>query len=316
MENQNNFAAQVAASEKAQQHAQEIQQSRVGGLGGSDAALILKIGESGLAALSATDHKRLAVMLGKTEPDNWAGNAFTNAGHLFEDWAENYLPWGACGYEREKVLSRPLARNFKVFAHADFVTGENHEAVIECKFSRQSTERVITEYWAQLQWYYMLGAKYVSVFHGQGAPDPFEVFGTKLETIGRHEMTIEILLAGIKTLDDAISDGWLPDVVDKVVVSDTPEIVQNAFGKMAEVKAEKKALDAEEAEAKAVLIKYIECFGLSGIVANDGSKHQVIYTKAGVTKTLDTSKLLEDYPAIDLGKYYKITKRAASITFK
>lgn len=314
MENQNNFAAQVAASEKAQKHAQEIQQTRIGGLGGSDATLILKIGESGLAALSATDHKRLCIMMGKTEPDNWAGNAFTNAGHLFEDWAEQNIPWGDKGYEREKILSQPLARNFKVFAHADFV--EFGEVVTECKFVQGTTQNCATKYAAQLQWYYMLGAKDVVLFHGSGTADPFEVWETNTLPIARDEQIITYLLAGIKTLDEAISGGWEPEVIDKVVVSDTPEIVQNAFEKMAEVKAKKKALDAEEAEAKAVLMEYIEGFGLSGIVASDGSKHQIIYTKAGVTKTLDTGKLLEDYPAIDLGKYYKLTKRAASITFK
>ena len=316
METKTDFAAQVAASEKAQAHAQEIQQSRVGGLGGSDASLILKIGESGLAALSATDHKRLAVMLGKTEPDNWTGNAFTNAGHLFEDWAENYLPWGACGYEREKVLSKPLARNFKIFAHADFVTGENHEAVIECKFSQQPTARVINEYWAQLQWYYMLGAKYVSIFHGQGTPDPFDVAETKLEPIQRSQDTIEILLAGIKTLDDAISDGWLPEVADKVTTDDVPEVVARAFETMQSIKEQQKALADAEKEAKKTLLEYIEGFGITGIVATDGSKHQIIYSKPSIAKTFDAAAFAAAHPEIDLTPFYKETKRAASITFK
>lgn len=313
METKNDFAAQVAANEKAQAHAQEIQQTRVGGLGGSDAAILLKIGKEGLAALTATDHKRLCVMMGLTPPDNFGGNAYTNAGHLFEDWAEKNIPWGGGNYEREKVLTQPLAHNFKVFAHADFVT---NGVVVECKFVQGTTQNCATKYAAQLQWYYMLGAKDVRLFHGTGTAEPFEVWDTTVRIIERDDQTINYILAGIKTLDEAISGGWKPEVIDKVVVSDTPEVVQNAFEKMAEVKAKKKALDAEEADAKAVLMEYIEGFGLSGIVAGDGSKHQVIYTKAGVTKTLDTAKLLEDHPAIDLGKYYKTAKRSSSITFK
>lgn len=314
MENQNNFAAQVAASEKAQQHAQEIQQTRIGGLGGSDAALIFKIGESGLAALSATDHKRLAVMLGKTEPDNWAGNAFTNAGHLFEDWAEKVIPWGDKGYEREKVLSQPLARNFKVFAHADFV--EFGEVVTECKFSQNPTERVINQYWAQFQWYYMLGAKDVVLFHGSGTADPFEVLETYAKPIQRNETAIEMLLAGIKTLDDALSEGWLPDVVDKVTTDDVPEIVAQAFETMQSIKEQQKVLADAEKEAKKTLLEYIEGFGITGIVATDGSRHQIIYTKPSIAKTFDVAAFATAHPEIDLTPFYKETKRAASITFK
>ena len=59
MKEQNDFAAQVAATEKAQAHAEEIKQTRIGGLGGSDAAMVLRIGQRGLSALTATDTKRL-----------------------------------------------------------------------------------------------------------------------------------------------------------------------------------------------------------------------------------------------------------------
>lgn len=316
MENQNNFAAQVAASEKAQKHAQEIQQSRVGGLGGSDAALVFKIGLNGMASLTATDHKRLAVMLGKTEPDNWAGNAFTNAGHLFEDWAEKCLPWGACGYNREKVLSAPLAKNFKVFAHADFVTGEMHDAVIECKFVQGATEIVIDKYYAQLQWYYMLGVHTVTLYHGKGTAEPFEVKEAVLEPVQRDETAIKVLLNGIKILDKALSEGWLPEVADKVTTDDVPEIVAQAFETMQSIKEQQKALADEEKEAKKTLLEYVEGFGITGIVATDGSKHQIIYTKPSIAKTFDVAAFAEAHPEIDLTPFYKETKRAASITFK
>ena len=102
METKTDFAAKVAASEKAQAHAQEIQQTRVGGLGGSDAAILYKVGLNGLSALTATDHKRLAIMVGKAMQDNWNGNAYTNAGHAFEEWSEGHITAGEDNFEREK----------------------------------------------------------------------------------------------------------------------------------------------------------------------------------------------------------------------
>ena len=316
MENQNNFAAQVAASEKAQQHAQEIQQTRIGGLGGSDASMILKIGECGLAALTATDHKRLAVMLGKTEPDTWTGNVYTNAGHAFEDWAENYLPFTNDKYEREKVLSAPLARNFKIFAHADFVTDEG-ETVIECKFVQATTEATASKYWAQLQWYYMLGARNVILYHGIGTAEPFEAEETFTRNIERDEETIKMLLAGIQTLDKAISDGWQPEIIDKMLINDTPQSIQEAFAKLADIKKQQKALADEEAKAKEMLLTFMEDFSLSGIVSAQGEeKHQVVYVAAGSTRTFDAAKYAKEHPELDLSPYYKHTTRKASITFK
>ena len=158
MKEQNDFAAQVAATEKAQAHAEEIKQTRIGGLGGSDAAMVLRIGQRGLSALTATDTKRLCVMVGKVEPDNFGGNEYTKAGHDFEEFAESVVPFGKYGYERERFIIQPLAKSFKVFAHADFAYGEKRTDIVECKYVQKPTDKVLTEYYAQLQWYYMLGA--------------------------------------------------------------------------------------------------------------------------------------------------------------
>ena len=207
---QDNFAAFAAASEQAQSHAQEIQQTRVGGLGGSDAAMVYKVGLNGLLSLSATDVKRLAVMVGTYPAVDWGGNAHTNAGHAFEDYAEQVLPFGRYGYEREAVFKQPLARAFDVFAHADFVCGSTHSCVIECKYVQQDTAHVVEKYYPQLQWYYMLGAQSVHLYHGRGSVEPFEVEEACVQLIERDEPTIAILLNGIKTIDDALCGGWFP----------------------------------------------------------------------------------------------------------
>ena len=211
-ENQNaaSFAAQVAKDATAQAHAQEIANTRKGGLGGSDAAMVYKVGLNGLLSLSASDVKRLAVMVGTYQAGDWGGNAYTNAGHAFEDYAEQVLPFGRYGYEREAVLKQPLAKAFDVFAHADFVCGSGHSCVIECKYVQQDTAHVVERYYPQLQWYYMLGAQSVHLYHGRGSVEPFEVEEACVQLIERDEQTIAILLNGIKTIDDALCGGWLP----------------------------------------------------------------------------------------------------------
>lgn len=309
----NNFEAAVAENNAAQAHAIEIQQTRIGGLGGSDAAIVYKIGERGLAALTATDMKRLAIMTGKQEPDNWGGNAYTNAGHAFEDWAEKTLPRGA-RFEREKFMTQPLARNFKTFAHADFVENDAH--VIECKFVQDTIENTARKYWAQLQWYYLLGATTVTLYHGTGTAEPFEAATGELMRIQRDEVAIEILLNGIRILDDALTDGWQPTPQDKIAYLDTPEIVKRAFDKLLEIKQREAELKTQKDEAVNVLKTYLEDWTLTGIVAAGETRHTVTYNRASVAMTFDADKFLKEHPEFDKPQYYKQSKRAASVTFK
>lgn len=317
MSKKETFAATVAASAEAQAHAQEIQQTRVGGLGGSDAALVLKIGLRGLSALTATDIKRLCIMTGKMPVETFAGNAHTNAGHAFEDYAESHLPFGAAGYERERKIEQHLADNFKTFAHADFAAGKNRLQIIECKFVQKPTEKVVQEYYAQLQWYYMLGAQSVHLYHATGQADPFAVEEATLQPIERDEATIKALCNGIVILDEAIADGWEPVLPDKMDIDDAPTMVQTAFETLAKIKAKEAELKTEKEQATAVLKSFVEDFGLTGLTSSGEAKHQVIYSRATPTKTFDAAKFLADHPEYnDRPEYWKTGTRAASITFK
>lgn len=311
-----NFADIVAAQEQARKHAEEIRNTRVGGLGGSDAAMVLRVATKGLAGLTATDLKRLCVMLGTYVQDDFGGNAYTNAGHAFEDYAATTaLPFA--GRQRELVMEQKLALNFRTFAHADFayVNGKCTN-VIECKFVQQTTARVIAKYYAQLQWYYMLGARAVSLYHGTGNAEPFEVIDTHMELIERDEETIDLLLKGIKALDDALSSGWRPEPLEKEVLSNTPEVVQKAFAEMEQIKTLEAELKARKDAAAGTLKQYLEDWGFTGI-QQEGTKHQIIYTKGGVSKTFDSAAFLKDHPEYnDRPEYWKTTNRASSVSFK
>ena len=271
---------------------------------------------SGLAGLTATDIRRLCVMIGTAEQPQFE-TPYTNAGHAFEEYAEQVLPL-ASNYEREKYITKPLADQFKTFAHADFafvdVAGLN---VIECKYVQKPTEKVIETYFAQLQWYYMLGAQKVVLYHGTGAVDPFCVEECALVPVDRDEQTVEMLLQGIKILNDALREGWTPQVPDKMNVADAAELVQKAFVEMQAVKAEEAALKARKDKAAATLKEWCEAFSLTGLYNVGEEKHQIIYTRASVGKTFDSAKFLAEHPEYkDVPEYWKETSRAASVTFK
>lgn len=294
----NNFETFAANSAAAQAHEQEIQQTRIGGLGGSDANLLYRIGINGMSAITATDNKRLAIMMGTAELETWSGNAYTNAGHLFEDFAlhtimEEVFDKMDAGkpieeLEREVVMECKLAKNFRTFAHADFTYGTGN--VIECKFVQKTLDKVADEYNAQLQWYYMLGAKKVVLYHGTGTAEPFEVDEVDFMCIERDDKVIDALLNGIKTLDKAISKGWTPIVAEKCNLNDATSAVRDAFDKLAKARLKAAAAKAEEEEAKALLVEYMQDFGyneLNGYFDEDGKEHKATLCKPRTTRTFD-----------------------------
>ena len=150
---------------------EELKRSHANGFGGSDAKMFAKIGMKGIESLSTTEKKRILVALGKMEADDFGGNVYTEAGHLFEDYCAEKA-YTFAGFVREKYMEVDgLAKHFKVFAHADFYCDET-DAVVECKFSQDETMKVYEDYFAQLQWYYMLGADKVTLYHGWGTVLP------------------------------------------------------------------------------------------------------------------------------------------------
>lgn len=321
MKNKTEFEKYSEQVAEQREHNAEIQRTRVGGLGGSDADMLMRVGRNGMGALTATDMKRLSVMLGISQQEQWCGNAYTNAGHAFEDYMEQRMPVGKNErLTREEYIEQPLARNFKTFAHADFTTrvGRAKKAfnVLECKYVQKDTEKVAQEYAAQLQWYYILGAEAVVLVHGRGEVNPFDpeqVEATMLN-IERNEDICRDIMAGVKAIDDAIEDGWKPITPEKQHVGDTSQTVQRAFETLQRCKQQREQLDEEETAAKAVIASYMEDFACSSIFADNGDA--VTMTKASTSRTFDGAKLLKMHPEFDTDEFYKTVNRKASIAFK
>lgn len=314
------FEQYTESKAAAQEHNQEIQNTRIGGLGGSDADMLLRIGRNGMSALTATDMKRLSVMMGISKPEPFGGNIYTNAGHAFEDYAESVMPTGQVIITREEKLEKKLAKNFSTFAHADFtlreVKGGKILDVVECKFVQKDTEKVAQEYQAQLQWYYIMGASSVTLYHGRGQVEPFDPDTIEAVNydIDRNNELCAVILAGVKMLDQAISDGWKPITPDKQHIIEASATVQLAFHKLQSISIQKKQMEAEEAEAKAIIESYMIDFECSSIYDDFGNS--VIMTKSSTSRTFDGAKFLKAHPEYNTDEYYKTSIRKASISYK
>lgn len=299
----------------AKAHAEEIKTSRVGGLGGSDAAMVLKIGRNGLQALSNTDVKRLRVMLGLDEPCNFGGNAATEAGHAFEDYIADRLKMVyPLGFEREAKMSGEDFGAFKTFAHADYLVTKDH--VIECKFVQDTTQNVLAKYYAQLQWYYYLGADCVTLCHGVGGVEPFEVIDYTFLDVPRDESAIEAISNGLRLILEYCQNeqaGSAPVEVD--MQAKQRKLVRKYLTRKRKVDA----MTAEMEQIKAELQAEMEAGNIAKVsgALDSNNTAVVIFRKGSTRRTLDTTKALARYPELnEQGDLWKTTTAKSSLTIQ
>lgn len=303
-----------------ERHNEDIRQSRIGGFGGSDAAMFLRIAERGVNGLSNTDLKRIAVAMGLREPAPNYTNAAMEAGHAFEDEvAEVYE--SKQSYERERLMeSKFLAAKFRTFAHADFFRctgnsqkGELKKEVLECKYSQFTTDEVLEQYNAQLQWYYLLGADKVTLIHGWGDVEPYKMENLRRIEVVVDSQTIERLTEGVRYLDQAIADGWTPVPSDEMQEADVPTEVQVALEELRQMRNERETLDKREAEAKKIVSDYM-CLTDTGSIRGDGLVAS--YTKKMVRKSFDSKRFLKENPDFDAEEWYKESEIAPTLRIK
>lgn len=309
---------QTSKHELKQAHQQEIESSRIGGFGGSDAKMFYKIGLNGLSALSNTDKLRIRVAKGIDEYKPIMQTEAMQKGHDFEDWfAEEFgndLGDKSDGIIREYRVEpeNELALNFDIFAHADFYNIKKRW-VIELKCV-SDIGKVHNDYMAQLQWYFMLGCSMVGLIvcdskvdnFGDGLQEPAEVEKSK--------HYIEVLRHGIKLLDDnwntldlKIGDEW-----DE---SDLFPSEQKEVQLMTSYLQQIKSMEAQIEESKA---KLLDLMTKSGVKSIKSDAYNITVVPDGTTSRFDKKKLLSDHPEINEADYIAVSDRKAylKITLK
>ena len=300
-------------------HQQEIESSRVGGFGGSDAAMFLRIAKKGgVEGLSNSDLYRIAVAMGIKPYVPVSPTEAMNNGHTFEDSYARYLDAQGKPYQREvKLIAECQPANFHIFAHADFVFREKvykkpNKIVLvhECKFiadEEKTADDVAETYKAQLQWYYLLGAEYVNLIRGYGDPEHPH---TQNLAIDEDENIIDELKLGIRLLDEAISDGWEPNV-EAEFASDMSKKMQNIIADYERLKFEKNAIDEKLEELQKQIIEYMS---IGNVFKISGSLGTITRTADSVVESFDSKKFEKENP--DLYKnYIKKSTRKGSIRY-
>ena len=287
----------------------EIETTRVGGFGGSDAAMFLRIAKKGgVEGLSNTDLYRIAVAMGiKPYVPVPVTEAMQN-GHIFEDSYERYLIDSRSDYKREvKLIAECQPANFHIFAHADFVIDN---CVEECKFiadESKTANDVAETYKAQLQWYYMLGVECVDLIRGYSEPE-YPIFQDL--AIDKDDNIIDALKDGIRLLDDAIESGWVPEIEEEFV-GGLSEKMQNIIHDYERLKFEKSAIDEKLEELQKQIIEYMS---IGNVAKINGTLGTISRTADSVVESFDSKKFEKENPEI-YRNYIKKSTRKGSLRY-
>ncbi|HOV88952.1 MAG TPA: hypothetical protein PLB74_02770, partial [Candidatus Paceibacterota bacterium] len=282
------------------------------GLGGSDAAMVYKVGLYGLQSLTNTDKDRLAIMTGQKEfVPSFMNQAMEN-GHLFEDFCENVFLKERFDYEKEKLLTLKTNLNFSIFAHADFFLNGN---VHECKCTKNSINKTIEIYQPQLQWYYLFDeVKNVKLIHHPqiNENEQFSVENITGISIKRDNKIIDILINGINLLNDFVED-FIYEKKEELTEDDLlfyeKEAVLTLYNKLSEIKR----METEAEKLKSDLLQMMKTYGVKSIKSD---KYTISYVPESETRTFDKVKFFKDHPEFSESDYIKISKKKDYLTIK
>lgn len=139
------------------EHKQEIINTRVGGLGSSDAKMVVGIAERG--TLNYSDKERIAVMLGLAEKRQITSKAI-ELGNIIEDAVFEVFKtqFGENITSNPRYTMEILTINYRVSNHIDFEISTPNELIwVEHKSTIHGINQALEDYKHQLAWHTMLG---------------------------------------------------------------------------------------------------------------------------------------------------------------
>ncbi|HPL95116.1 MAG TPA: hypothetical protein PLK02_08450 [Paludibacteraceae bacterium] len=278
---------------------QMIINSRKGGLGGSDAKMVLKVGRRGLSALNESDKRRLAVMTGQVDYKGIPTTAAMQRGNEFEAWLAKNVFYENTNNHRLNVKT---AFDFDVFAHADFYL-QSFSEVMEAKCTVDTIEETIVKYEAQLQWYYLLGVSKVTLIHCYQSDD-FSQWNAK--TVEKDYQTIDELWNGLALINEFIKDFKYVEKEEWTDFDLMPfenEEVQLMYNALCEMKQLEKLIDEKKANL-------LELMRSNNVKQLKSELYTITYVPEGEAVTFDKAKMLKEHPEIKESDYQKKSKKS------
>ena len=153
----------------------------------------------------------------------------------------------------------------------------------------------------------MLGVEYVDLIRGYGNP---EYPSTQNLVIDEDEDIIDNLKLGIRLLDEAISDGWVPEIEEEYAAA-MSEKMQNIIADYERLKFEKSAIDDKLDELQKQIIEYM---AIGNVAKINGTLGTISRTADSIVESFDSKKFEKENPDV-YKQYIKKSTRKGSIRY-
>lgn len=304
---------------------QEIEQTRVGSLGSSDAALVLRVGTNGIDGLTDTDKFRLAVLKGQAERVDYKTAAMALGDKIeqtiFDILSKKFPQAKSNPLHEDEQMSKYYG--FRILNHID-VEVETEDRVIwyEIKASKHTTEQVLSDYAAQLQWHWMLLNKCYQksgkslqlhlVHYQTGVSENFQASNISIKEIKEDSTVQNALYGGFVELKE-----YLPKFVYEKPEEMSIRLVGDEQVQVLREEAEQaiiqiKVLEKQIEDFKSALREYMQTNNIKKIYSDN---YSVTLTPASVAKTFDSKRFKSEQPDI-YNQYLQEVERKASVTIK
>lgn len=305
---------------------QEIEQSRIGSLGSSDATVVLAAAK-GVEQLSDTDKYRLAVLKGQAENVNFTSSAI-ELGDRIEatifDIIKQKFPQAVSNPKHEDEQMSKFY-GFGIINHID-VEVETDDRIIwyEIKASKKSTGDVLDTYAAQLQWHWMLLRKVYGygktekklelnlVHYRTEQTKEFSAANIHIVTIGENHDMQSNFYAGFMALKNFLPtfEYTKPEEMSIRLVDSEPVQSLREAAEIAIIQIKK--MEEQIDNFKAALKEYMIENNIKKIYSDN---YSCTLTAASTSETFDSKRFKAEQPEL-YSQYIRETKRAASVTIK
>lgn len=304
------------------EHKQEIINTRVGGLGSSDAKMVVGIAERG--TLNYADKERIAVMLGLAEKRQISSKAI-ELGNIIEDATFEVLK----AQFGENIVSNPhytmeLNLDYRVSNHIDFeISTDNTLIWIEHKSTIHGINQAIEDYKYQLAWHAMLGQDkaqaegkqfklMLSHYDTNDFDGEFNADKLSIVAVPANKHYIDKIEKGLLIINEALPTfEWQPNE-GILHASSLPAEINDKCELMADHLRKIKEMTEQVDTFKQRMCELMVANNVKSIVTD---AFTITLVEQSVSTTFDKSKFTKDHPDM-VAQYEKKSIRKPYVTIK
>lgn len=299
----------------------EILNTRIGGLGSSDADMVKSVGKNG--RLNKTAIKRIAVLLDKKDVSVFSTKA-TTYGKYIEDQIFEFIKnkFSGYGFRSNPYHEIPnLKYKFKCFNHIDIEALKEDKVLwFEIKAVNGSLDLTVKKYYAQLCWHYWVLRSvykdkniklYLLHYHTKDKSSDFNPVNLTLHQFNMSDTYFSWFLSGLEIINNSLDD-FQYEEEKELTITQLPEQLQTSLNEITSYMAYEKSIKPKIEQFRQNMCGVMKDKGIKKISCQDII---ITYLSESETMEFDKTSFQNEHPRL-YKKYCKTKNRKATVQLK